>query len=591
MQYTQEQTSRLFEFSAAKANLTKLIGGWDEEVKRSEKRRQFRKIDIDVELKRQSKEIDPDETILPVRVVDENIEKEMPSYVSYLTQAEHLVIFNDDAAPSTNTDLISNNFTRGMKYIGWEKIWFRSIDGAHLHGADAIEVLYDQTKPLHVGHEHVGHDCLFYSRDIYDIQDAPIVLRKYMFSGEKLRGSVTNSGFNEVVVTKILEELKDDAENSTSEVYKVYFRYEGYIYIAWYSPCGEEWLKKPEKLFLGVRKRVEEQIIIPVGGIHKGLPVMQPTPITTVKWVPEYETAYPIFVLAYKETEEKKLVEKKGRGFYDQYRQEGQTAILSGYVNALNRSTRFMAFPKQGGSGASVKQTQPFVKQGLYNEPLEIFQSPYPDSVSILGALQYLDASGAREINQLTEVLRRKKGEKTATEVETAQKETSLLAGVKLVLFSTFVRQVYTHSWRLVQSLALQGEIPFMMQQENNGRYINDDAVIGRSYTLVAAGDVEVVQRAQKLDRMMQFWPIVSMTSVRDVFFLKMLKMLFPEDYNEYASAFQANQVGKQLVGTLGNMVQSMVQKYPQELTSATPEQQAQLQAVQQQAQQYLAMP
>lgn len=593
--YTQSQRDKLFDFNSALPELKKLIDGWSDECTKSKKRREFRRVDVDVDAERNAGNIDKDEIILPVRVVDENIEKEMPSYVAYLTQAQNLIIFKDILKPSTDTANLSADFSSGMKYLEWEKTWFRCIDGAELHGTDAIEVLYDTTKPLNVGLEHVGHDSLFFARDTLDIQDCPFVIRKYAFSADKLRDSVKNNRFDAEGVKELLDKIKNDAENSTEDVYKVYFKFDGFVYIAWFSlNCTEKWLKAPEKLFVGVNRKVESSITINPGEMYGGLPYVgtQPLVVPKIEFKPEYETMYPIFLLSYKETEEKKLTDKKGRAFYDQYRQEGQTSIISGYVNALNRSTSFIASPKAPtGSGTSPKQTQTSVGPGMFSEPMDVTSLPYPDSVSILGALQYLDAANAREINQLTEVLRRKKGEKTAKEVSVAERETGLLEGVKLVLFSTFIRKTYTYVWRIVQSQAIQGLIPLLVVEVKEGKYINDESIISRAYIILSAGDVEVVQRAQKLDRMMQFWPVAATTSLRDVFFIKLVRILFPDDAKEYEAVFQANNVGKQLLQQVSAMLVSVLQAHPEELQTLPPEQVKQMQVLQQQVQQYLQTP
>ncbi len=153
-----------FDYEKAKIRINDIIDSWATEVKDTESRRNERYIDLDVEALRKSGTIQEDETFIPNRVIDTNISRELPEFLAFLKQSNRLAVFTCISDPNTPTDNLERDFTKGLTYQGWYKDFKRLIDGASLHGWDSIEVVFDETKPLHVGFEHIGHDKLFYSR-------------------------------------------------------------------------------------------------------------------------------------------------------------------------------------------------------------------------------------------------------------------------------------------------------------------------------------------------------------------------------------------------------------------------------------------
>ncbi len=50
----------------------------------------------------------------------------------------------------------------------------------------------------------------------------------------------------------------------------------------------------------------------------------------------------------------------------------------------------------------------------------------------------------------------------------------------------------------------------------------------------MAAGDIDVIQRAEKLQARMALWPIVSQTSIANEFLIDIIKESLPEDAKRY---------------------------------------------------------
>ncbi len=146
-----------FIYEKAKIRINDIIDSWSGLCSQAQQRRNERYIDLNIEELRKSGSILPDETFIPQRVIDINMSRELPEFLSFLKQSNRLAIFTCVSDPNIQTDNLEKDFTKGLTYEGWYKDFKKMIDGAQLHGWDSVEVVYDESKPLHVGFEHV--DC------------------------------------------------------------------------------------------------------------------------------------------------------------------------------------------------------------------------------------------------------------------------------------------------------------------------------------------------------------------------------------------------------------------------------------------------
>lgn len=60
-----------------------------------------------------------------------------------------------------------------------------------------------------------------------------------------------------------------------------------------------------------------------------------------------------------------------------------------------------------------------------------------------------------------------------------------------------------------------------------------------KEYILKPAGDVDVVERLQKIQSMQQAWPVVQNTPMAAPFLSKLVTMMFPEDAATYVAALE----------------------------------------------------
>ncbi len=207
--------------------------------------------------------------------------------------------------------------------------------------------------------------------------------------------------------------------------------------------------------------------------------------------------------------------------------------------------------------------------------------------------------------------MNRKDSRKTAKEIGAAQQQQTLLNSVQLTLFSTFIRQIYSFVWLIVQSQALQNKIQFLLIQKevpiqhpmvpgqtmtgNNGQpmtqtiWVNDSQMIGQRYSIRAAGDVDVIAKEEMIQKMQKDWPVIMNTALKDVFLMDYVRLCYPERQQQYSQALQQGSQLNQLtslVGRLSTVLEGLLKDHPEDLTNLPQQQQADLASTIQQAQQ-----
>src|SRR6185503_18541779 len=303
--------SELFEYDKAKIRIDQLIHEWAEECRESEKRRDERYIDLDIEALRQKGDIAEDETFVPIRVIDTNIMRELPEFMAFLKQSNRLAIFNCISNPEIQTDNIETAYTKGLTYLGWYKQFKKLIDGASLHGWDSIEVVFDETKPLHVSFEHIGHDRLFYNRKCSDIQDYELLIRKYDITLLRLE-KFKQKGFDPVQIDLILQvNTARRKKDETINIFKIQFKFNNCVYVCWYSKDSnvKTWLKAPEKLKIGIAEKQESPGVVVNEQIDMASQGGSTSPTI---WQDKEIDIYPIFQYLYKDDECETITEHVG---------------------------------------------------------------------------------------------------------------------------------------------------------------------------------------------------------------------------------------------------------------------------------------
>lgn len=575
-----------FDYSFAEQRIRTLVQDWQPEVQNTMvRRKEIREVDINVQSLREKGTIKSDETIIPMRACDINIRREHPVYFAYIKQSPRLAIFEDVQTPSNDCQVLEKAFTDGMQYAGWERAHFKCIDGAQTHGWDWVELVFDSSKPYHVGIEHVAHDNLFFPQDILDPQDGDLRLRRYSITPYQLKSFIKNFGFDEKETEALLFKTAEGGNKkySSLEIFKVFFKDpDGVVWVAWWARSSQAWLKAPVKLFLGRQHQEMTTQIVPAPSIDPatGLPITVPVTQQVPIWVDTDETEFPHVLLPYYETEQQRIVDHKGRAFYDRYIQEAQTAIISAFVNSATRASNVYGSPRATNMVATgtTKLTDTKLENGkLYNQAIDFWTTPQPSN-QLISAAQALSTFASEAAGQTSFAANnRQDSRKTATEVASAQQQGTQMNSVQVVLFSLYFREVYTKVWNIVQSRALQGKVILPVTPD----------VLQREYRVKPAGDTDVVERDQKMQKMSNLWPLVQASPLAMPFLMDMIKIALPDRAEAYGAVMQQAMMAQQAEGAATTALKWLIANHPEIMKVLPPEDRAHLlQVVNPQAQQ-----
>lgn len=597
-----EEDDNLNNFEVAKPYLNELVTRFAGEEHRTEANRLARDIEVDVDFLRDQGEIQDDEAFIPVRIIHNNIQKEMPSYMNYIRNSRRICIFTDSLDSSFDTQELESEFTKKMTYPKWEREHYKCLDSSLTHGWSWIEVCYDPTKPANCALEYIAHEDLIIPLDCKDIQTALCVLRRYKVTPSQLKSWVIKFDFDLLQANALIEHNKAKTDKDrTIILYKRYIKYNGCVYSSWFSLEGgcNDWLKKPAKHYVGIDKLVEKQSATApsldpmTGQLVPGRPAVQ-------DWEPIELDQYPIFLLVYKETEEPYIFDHKGRVYFDKHKQEAQTSLWTSFVNGTSRAQRTFASPTSDtvGDGKPAKQLANISWDNgtIFDKPLNFWSMPYPP-VELIKVLEYADTSNLEEIGQTNfAAMNREDSRKTAREISAAQQQAQLLDSVDLTLYSTFLREVYGFAWLIVRSQALQGKIKFLQKltalqalpaplnpqqqvqidpiqsvvnvegayQDELKGFSNDIDKIIRIYDVRAAGDVDVIQKQELVMQMKQDWPVYQSTPLASRFLSDLTRLSYPQDSAVYSALLSTG-------NPKNNVIQSLLSFVEQLMTSDQP--------------------
>lgn len=593
-----EEQKSLMDFSTAKIYLTTLVSQWRDEEQRTEAQRLTRDIEFNIDQLRETGDIDDDECFIPERIIDSNIQREMPSYINFLKNSRRIATFQDVLDETYDTDRLEQAFTRGMTYKGWTKPHFKVIDGSMTHAWASVEVVFDERYPLHCCVEYIAHEDLIFPMDAKDIQACSCIVRRYRLTPLQLKGFVTNFGFELEQVNSIIEKHKESRDKDrTINVYKRLCKYNDTVYVSWFSIEGActDWLKKPMKLYTGIDEKKTVIGNVPqnipqydVNGVQTGT-VTQMVQMPQEQWVAVELKNYPVFILPYRETEKPLIFDLIGRVFLDKDKQEAQTAIITAFVNRMNRSQKVYASPSSDtvNDGRPAKQLANVQwKDGtIWDKPFTFWSMEPPDP-GVLKALEYMDVSNSQDIGQTDyAAMNRVDSRKTAREITAAQQAQGLLDSVDLTLYSEFIREIYSFAWLIVRSQALQSKIKFLQvknpqlaqnpqvaqslptgivdsagtYQQEQSLYVNDMDMLIRQYDIRAAGDVDVIQKQELVQQMSQDWEVIQQTPIASQFLSDLMRLKYPQDGAIYSKLLTEGNPKNQIIQSLGSLVQNLV--------------------------------
>ena len=520
---------------------------------KADEHRLLRHPTIDIDAEQRSGHLAPDELYIPLHLVDMNIRREQARYVSYISSSRRVAIFKSLNDVTFDSTVVEEDFTDKARYTGWQTSIFRIIDSMQLHGYGVAEVSFDVTKPGHFAVNDVNFEDLGLPEDARDIQACEMIVHRHYFTDLQLKRMAETDDFNKEQVNNL--DFKELAENySLMEVQKVLFKKNNVVYVGWacLDRCND-WVRKPRPLFLGKRQQGEEL----------------------------FETQYPYVLFPYNINEDTTISLMKGRAELDEYAQESATSLLSSFVTAHRRASGlYFAKDNNDPNNTNVQTSVFFTPNALIDSNIKQFQLSPPDS-SIMGAIQTILGQNMQETSSVNfAAMNRKDSRKTATEVQAATSEAQALSASQVALFSIALKKVYTQCWNIYRSRTLEG----LIQASIPPNFFTD-----HEYSIRPAGDADVIERQEKINKMMQAWPVIQQTGAASLFLKRFVSMLFPEDGQAYVQAIQDDNTKTQLLMQLQTIVQSLITD-PEtgQLSEEAQPYQQQLQQIMQQVQQVL---
>lgn len=545
------------QFKTAKEQFDTLVMRWNDVALRVQSNRKMRKSLVDVEALRARGKLAANETYIAVRLIDQNIQREMPQHMAYLKQSRRLAIFEpkDNRAKSLlgpAIDEIEGEFTRVLTFPGWELEFTKWIDAAKLHGWSWLRVSFEKDHDGHTCMDHISTEKLMFDLRVNSIQDSKMVIETHKISLVSLEEMAADIGIKEGDLDKLRDKVKEANTGPDVFLYEVFFKHEGLVWRGWMSKEIAHWLKEPEPFYNGVD---EEKISL----LPMGFDVRQQS-----SWQKVYETEYPYTPFFFRMTEEGEVLAHEGRGSLDYYKQDAASSMWSAFVNGCMTASNVMWCPENQGEeqgGTAPKQINVEIGNGnIWDRPMKAFTAPYPDPM-LPKAIDMLQVQNAEETAQVAwAVNNRKDTRKTATEVQAATAQNAQITSVDVMMFSIALREVYTKAWRIVQSQALQQLIVFAPDDQGQ----NKVGVIKLEYAIKAAGDVDYIAKQERIAMLQQDLTMFMNTALGPQLMEDYLKVRYPDLADKYITALrQGMQAQAQqqtaLIGNLANLLSQAV--------------------------------
>lgn len=506
-----------------------IISSWEErEDTLTNKRRDLRRDEYDVEAMRANGDLDADSTYLPQRIIDRRIKDEVPIQLQFLEQPDRLLIFSDLKNPDRSTESLEHAFTQWMRYPGWTVPWQRAFDSVNLHGGTPIEVKFDITKPLHCAIDYIRREDLMFPLDATSLSSCEHIIRRYQYMPFELESFVTKHGFNPVSVKRLTENSKGAKRHEKISIYRVYSKIDGIVYIWWFSNTCEDFIKAPEPLKLGLFD-TEEAV-----AFTASLQQFTASP-TSMPPIPPQEiavTEYPIFWLPYEIIEDDKLLASRGRAFRDVADQEAQTELWSSGVNAAIKSSKvYASYDNNPVNPEGLPEAEEIKGGQIYRRAAKFWAFPSNAAEIIQIAMQ--GSTNAAALNSRVDfaVNNRQDSRKTAKEVTAAQQQQALLSSASISGQSPVFLDIYGLCWRIAQSQILIGAV------EGFPIPVEEIAVI---YRLTTAGDIDVVTRENKKQIIRETFQYLAGTPIGNLFLAYLVETYFPNKAREWVPAIMS---------------------------------------------------
>jgi len=508
--------------------------------------RRLRYAEVDIEVEREAGRIQPDEMYIPVHTIDTNIRREQPSYIQYIAESPRAVILEDVDDDTVELAPLEKDLTKKLRYDGWQKPLFATIDGFQANGYAIVEVVQDLTTPGEIACEQVQSSDFSFVSDTRDLQACEMVGRTYHYTKTKLISLCGNpenpkdGDWDRDQVDKVVSknspassaeplESSDDKDKSLFRIQKIMFRVQGVVHVGWACiGVGDDWLRKPRPLYIGRRKQAASEQAPMMG--------QQQQP----QWVEAYETAYPYILFQYLISENDTISHLKGRIFLDQDVQEGISSLLSSTVTQARRAAGMYGSKDTDDPNDDVlMQKNVFFKPNcLINKKVTFTHLDAPEA-GIFSAIQMLQSGNQAETSQVNfaENNNQRDSRKTAQAIKESRAQRQELTSTQVVLFSLALTELYQKMVGVIKSRVLAGLIkvrPDLMP------------LYQRRLIVKPSGDTDVIEKQQLVQQMTQAWPVVQNTAAAPIFMIDLIEMMFPARASKYVQAIQQAQQQQQ---------------------------------------------
>lgn len=550
-----------------------LKDGMEELQVKQRESRKLRYSEVDVEAQRKAGRIGPDELWVSRHLINNNIMREQPSYIQYITQSQRAVICEDEIDKSNDLTLLDQDLTAKIRYEDWEQDMFPNVDGFQANGYGIMELVEDSSTTGDLSYESVEYADFGFLADSRKIQQLEMTGRWCYFTRTKLTelcGDPTkpkDSNWDKTQVDKVLAsepsanvaledyELKD---KSLYPIMKVMFRINGVVNVGWaYAPLCDDWLRKPRPLYIGRRQLIEPQPpeVNPMTqqpadpnaasmfASFQQAKMQAMGKFDMTQWAisivaqgmtppskPSFETMYPYTMFPYLNSENSTISNLKGRVYLDQDAQEAVSSLTSSTITQARRSAGLY-----GSKDASDPNDDVLMQSNITLKPNSIVNSkvsftylPSPEP-GMFSSIQTLEAANQNESGNVNfAVMNRKDSRKTSEEMKMAQSESQSLDTVQVVNFSIALKKLYGQMSEIIKSRVISGLI-----------IVNATVLplYGRKFKVKPSGDVDVIEKAQMVETMMNAWPVVKDTACASVFLMDLLEKMFPNNAAKYVKA------------------------------------------------------
>lgn len=471
------------------------------------------------------------ETFIGRRVIKGNIQRELPTFIQYLSGSYRHVsaVSVDGTVPAEVLATLEKEFTTSFRIGNWLEQHLQVVSSSCLHGRGVFLVLARPTAPLNTVPVYVPPEDFIFPLGARDIQKSPMLGIRYNITVDQFEEWRATFKWEPDVAQAILDTVPEaERVNQMYEVFMMFQKVQGVVQALWFSSAQNKLLKKPVQFDGGLRDELGR---------------------------PEPLDVYPVFPLYYDITENPNLIERKGRAHADMHDQEALTMIWSANVNGCLRASEVYVSLKTAGvtENPEITQTTFVMDPGkILKQPIDFNHADWPDGAMLqfANALKTENASAAGQIDFAAQA--RKDSRKTAKELTLAQEQTSANNSVSLTMFAAGYKSLTQFMWRVLQHNMATGFNTTFMAAAPAMR----DALKTAKITLAPAGDIDYIEREEKLKLYTQYYQMFAGTAVGEFFQKQILELAFPLDFPKMVGLLTDN--SKQMGAALLQLVQAV---------------------------------